>query len=191
MKIGYARVSTIDQRAGLQVDSLKKAGCRTIYVDKGKSGASTRRPELKKALKRLKKGDVLVVWKLDRLGRSLRHLMDIMDDFNKRGVGLKSTTDSLDTTTPHGRMVFQFMGALAEFERALIIERTKAGLAAAKRRGVKLGPKFKLTAASKELQHARKLIKNGETVGEVAATLKLSRATLYRALQRSRDSQSQ
>jgi DNA invertase Pin-like site-specific DNA recombinase len=132
MKIGYARVSTVDQKASLQTDALRKAGCQTIYVDHGRSGASLNRPELKKALKRLKSRDVLIVWKLDRLGRSLRHLIDIVEDFKERKVGLRSLTDSIDTTSPHGRMVFQIMGSLAEFERELTIERTRAGLAAAR-----------------------------------------------------------
>ena len=184
MKIGYARVSTVDQKARLQTDALRKAGCRTIYVDQGRSGASINRPELKKALKRLKHGDVLVVWKLDRLGRSLRHLIDLVEEFRQRKIGLRSLTDCIDTTSPQGRMVFQIMGSLAEFERELTIERTRAGLAAARRRGIKLGPKFILAPASKAVKHARKLITAGEPVGEVAQSIGVSRATLYRVLRR-------
>lgn len=182
MKVGYARVSTTDQNPELQESALKKAGCRRLYVDKGKSGTTFERPELAKCLKSLKPGDVLVVWKLDRLGRSLKHLLMTIDDLAARGVGFKSVSESIDTTTAAGRMLLQIVGTLAEFERSLIVERTRAGLAVAKAKGRRPGPRFSLGAT--EADHARKLLATGETAATVAKSLKVSRATLYRALDR-------
>lgn len=182
MKIGYARVSTTDQNPALQEQALKRAGCRQVFVDKGQSGASFTRPELTKCLARLKAGDVLVVWKLDRLGRSLRHLLNTIDDLAARGVGFKSVSENIDTQTAAGRMLLQVIGTLAEFERSLMLERTHAGLAAARARGARPGPRY--TLGAREVQHARKLIASGESPRAVATSLKVSAATLYRAFGR-------
>ena len=134
MLIGYARVSTDDQDTRLQIDALKRAGCERIYEESA-SGSRTDRPELAKALAHGRKGDVVVVWKLDRLGRSLPHLIDTVHDLEERKIAFRSLTDSIDTTTASGRMFFHMMGALAQFERDLIRERTHAGLKAARERG--------------------------------------------------------
>lgn len=178
-RIGYARVSTTDQNPALQLDALKKAGCRQVFTDEA-SGASTTRPQLKKALAALKPGDVLTVWKLDRLGRSLSHLIQLTNELAARGVGFRSLSEAIDTTTAQGKLLFHLMGALAEFERSLITERTRAGLAAAKLRGVKVGRKPKLTG--RRLDQARKMIAAGQPAAEVAEFAQVSRATLYRAL---------
>lgn len=138
MKIGYARVSTEDQCLDLQRDALKKAGCQKIFTEK-RSGADCNRPALRAATRALKSGDSLVVWKLDRLGRSLQDLMSILGDLEARGIGFCSLSDCIDTTTPAGKLLFHITGAVAEFERALISERTKAGMAAASRKGRKPG----------------------------------------------------
>ncbi len=139
MLIGYARISTIDQNLNLQLDALKAAGCERIYQDEGISGANAKRPGLTRALKRLSRDDVLIVWKLDRLGRSMRHLIELTTMFDDRGIGFRSISDAIDTSTPGGKLYFHMMGAFAEFERNLISERTKAGMAAARARGVKMG----------------------------------------------------
>ena len=143
MKYGYARVSTDDQKADLQHAALKKAGTTKIYTDDGLSGATTKRPALLRCLKVLKRGDTLTVWKLDRLGRSLRDLIAMLDDLKHRGVKFHSLTEAIDTETPTGRAMWQMIGVLAELERSLITERTKAGVAAARARGVKFGRKPK------------------------------------------------
>ncbi len=179
MKTGYARVSTDDQNPDLQLAALKKAGCRKIYTDKA-SGAHVKRPELAKCLKALKKGDMLIVWKLDRLGRSLSDLIELLDDLKARGVAFRSVTESIDTATPTGRAMWQMVGILAELERSLIQERTKAGRAAAQARGVKMGRKSLLTA--QQIAHARKLVEPGENPNAIAQSLNVSRSTLYRAL---------
>ena len=140
----------------------------------------TERPGLDRAMKALKPGDTLVVWKLDRLGRSLSHLVQIVAELGARGVNFRSLSDPIDTGSAGGRLVLHMMGALAEFERSLIVERTRAGLMAATRRGVKLGRKPALTAA--QVEHARHLIKTGETPRAVAALLHVGRSTLWRAL---------
>jgi DNA invertase Pin-like site-specific DNA recombinase len=134
MKVGYARVSTKDQTLDLQLDALKKAGCSKIYTETV-SGARADRPELAKLMDALRTGDVLVIWKLDRLGRSLKNLIDIVNDLLQRKVGLKSLGDPIDTTTSQGRLTFNIFASLAEFERDLIRERTNAGLTAARARG--------------------------------------------------------
>lgn len=179
MKLGYARISTIDQNAHLQHDALRAAGCEQVFEDKV-SGSSAKRPGLDRALAKLGQGDELIVWRLDRLGRSLPHLIDVIAAIGEKGAGFKSLTESIDTGTAGGRLVFHMMGALAEFERSLIIERTKAGLTAARKRGVRVGRPASLTAA--QVKHAKKLIEAGEGPGAVARSLGVSRATLYRAL---------
>ncbi len=179
MKIGYCRVSTDDQNPDLQLAALKRAGCRKIFTDKA-TGAHVKRPELTKCLKALKAGDVLVVWKLDRLGRSLRDLIALLDDLKTRGVAFRSLTEAIDTATATGRAMWQMVGILAELERSLIQERTKAGRAAAQARGVKMGRKPKLTP--QQVVHARKLLGQGERPNTVAQSLNVSRRTLYRAL---------
>ena len=179
MDIGYARVSTGDQNLDLQERALRDAGVAKIFTGKV-SGAAATRPGLDKALAALSQGDVLVVWRLDRLGRSLPHLISVVAGLGERGVGFRSISDSIDTTTAQGRLVFHMMGALAEFERALISERTQAGLRAAKARGERLGRRPVLTPA--QVAHARQLIEAGSRTADVARTLNVGRATLYRAL---------
>lgn len=179
MEIGYARVSTGDQNLDLQEQALSAAGASRIFTDRV-SGAATSRPGLDKALAALTTGDVLVVWRLDRLGRSLSHLITLVHGLGERGIGFRSLTEGIDTTTAQGKLVFHMMGALAEFERALISERTRAGLQAAKARGGRLGRKPALIAS--QVEHARKLIQAGERPVDVARSLQVGRATLYRAL---------
>jgi DNA invertase Pin-like site-specific DNA recombinase len=178
--IGYARVSTDEQNPALQLDALRQAGAGTIFEDRGISGAQRTRQGLTKALAALGKGDVLVVWRLDRLGRSLGDLIDLVNGLKAKGCGFKSLTEAIDTSTAGGELIFHVFGAMAQFERALTIERTRAGLAAAKLRGVKLGRKRSLTVS--QVEHARKLIAAGERPLAVASTLGVSRATLWRAL---------
>lgn len=180
MKYGYARVSTDDQNADMQLAALKKAGARKIYTDDGLSGATTKRPALLRCLKALKRGDTLIVWKLDRLGRSLRDLITMLDDLKHGGVKFHSLTEAIDTETPTGRAMWQMIGVLAELERSLITERTRAGVAAARARGVKFGRKLKLTR--QQITQARKLIAQGERPEDVAASFHVGRTTLYRAL---------
>lgn len=180
MKIGYARVSTDEQNPDLQIDALKAAGCERIFTDKA-SGANAKRLELTKCLKALAAGDTLIVWKLDRLGRSLRDLIGLLDELKVREVAFQSLTEAIDTTTPTGRAMWQMVGILAELERSLIQERTKAGRAAAVSRGVKMGRKSKLTP--QQIAHARKLIEQGEHHDNVAKSLGVSRRTLYRRLE--------
>lgn len=179
MKIGYARVSTTDQNLQSQIDALTAAGCDEVVPEKA-SGVSTTRPELDKVLASIGQGDVLVVVRLDRLGRSLPHLIGVVQTVEARRAGLLSLSEAIDTTTSGGRLIFHLMGALAEFERALIIERTQAGLQAAQKRGVKVGRPKVLTGA--QVAHARTLISGGESPSAVAGSLRVSRATLYRAL---------
>jgi DNA invertase Pin-like site-specific DNA recombinase len=179
MKIGYCRVSTNDQNPALQLVALKRAGCKRIFTDKV-SGATTKRGELTKCLTSLKAGDVLIVWKLDRLGRSLRDLISMLDDLKGRGVAFRSLTESIDTSTPTGRAMWQMIGILAELERSLISERTKAGRAAAVLRGVKMGRKRSLSP--QQVKHACKLIDGGERPRDVAKSYDISLATLYRAI---------
>ncbi|WP_374091075.1 recombinase family protein [Methylomicrobium lacus] len=179
MKIGYARVSTDDQNPDLQLDALKRSGCQKIYVDKA-SGAKRQRPELNKCLAALNADDVLIVWKLDRLGRSLHDLIAFLDDLKDRKIQFQSLIESIDTKTPTGLAMWQMIGILAELERSLIQERTKAGRAAAQARGVKMGRKPKLTA--QQVKHARKLIDDGESPATVAKLLNVARSTLYKAI---------
>ena len=181
MKIGYARVSTDDQVTALQRDALQAAGCEQIYEDRGISGVAKKRPALEEAMQVIGKGDVLIVWRLDRLGRSLSDLLRISEELVGKGAHLHSLQDGIDTTNASGKLVFHIMGSLAEFERSLLTERTRAGLEAARRRGVVVGRRPKVTKA--KLDHALRLIESGIGVPEVAKTLGVGRSTLYQALQ--------
>src|SRR4051812_31958867 len=163
MDIGYARVSTGEQTLDLQLDALQAAGCGKVYRETA-SGAKAGRPILEEVLTYLRKGDTLVVWRLDRLGRSLRHLIETVAALAERGIGFKSLTEQIDTTTPGGKLIFPVFGALAEFERDLIRERTHAGLAAARARG-RLGGRPRKLADAKQLDLARTLYAGGETDG--------------------------
>jgi len=182
MLIGYARVSTNDQVIHLQRDALKAAGCARIFVDHGVNGGTTRRRGLDRAFKSLRSGDTLVVWKLDRLGRSLAHLVQTISDLGARGVNFRSLSDPIDTESAGGRLVLHIMAALAEFERSLNSERTRAGLAAAKRRGKKLGRRPKLTP--KKVAQARRMIEAGQSPQKVAKRFSIARSTLYESLAR-------
>jgi DNA invertase Pin-like site-specific DNA recombinase len=183
MKYGYARVSTDDQNPAMQLAALKKVGCKTPVFKDELTGAHVNRPALARCLKILRPGDTLIVWKLDRLGRSLRDLITMLDDFKKQGIKFKSLTEAIDTETPTGRAMWQMIGVLAELERSLITERTRAGVKAAQRRGVKFGRKPKLTPD--RLALARKLIDHDDkTPTEAAKIMGVSRSTVYRALQR-------
>ena len=184
MLIGYARVSTKDQNLDLQRDALKGAGCEKIFEDNGMSGSKMVRPGLEKALSHVRKDDILVVWKLDRLGRTIRGLIELVNELRDRDVQFRSLTEGFDTTTAAGRMLFHIIGALAEMERDLIRERTHAGLAAARARGRKGGRKRKLDDVKLRLARAM-LADRDVSVRDAAAALNVDRATLYRALARS------
>ena len=180
MLIGYARVSTQEQNLALQLDALKAAGCERIYEERA-SGAQRDRPELKASLGYMRAGDTLVVWKLDRLARSLKQLIDTVEDLGARGIGLRSLTEAIDTTTSGGKLIFHIFAALAEFERAVIRERTLAGLAAARARGRKGGRPPAL--AAKDLAAAKAMLRDPEiTVSEIARRLGVAPSTLYRHL---------
>lgn len=183
MKIGYARVSTHDQSLDLQLDALEKAECQKIYSEKV-SGGKSKRPELKAMIDQLRKGDLVVVYKLDRLGRSLRDLVDLVETFQEKGVGFKSIHDNIDTTTPMGKFTFHLFAALAEFERGIISERTKSGLAAARARGRKGGrPKGLSKQAENKARLAESLYKEKElSVIQICKDLGISKATFYRYL---------
>lgn len=181
MNVGYARVSTAEQDLSLQRDALQSAGCAQVYWEEVSSSRSER-PELTRALEYCREGDVLVVWRLDRLGRSLKELIGIVNNLQERNVGFQSLQENLDTTTSGGRFVFHVFASLAELERELIRERTMAGLAAARARGRKGGRQKKLT--ERDVYRAKKLLADPEiTVTEVARTLEVSRTTLYRYLE--------
>jgi DNA invertase Pin-like site-specific DNA recombinase len=181
MNIGYARVSTGEQTLDLQLDALAKAGCEKISTETA-SGAKADRPVLGDVLGYLRAGDTLVVWRLDRLGRSLQHLITTLTALANRGVGFKSLTEQIDTTTPGGKLVFHVLGALAEFERDLTRERTHAGLAAARARG-RIGGRPKALTDPKQIALAQALYDGGQTdVATICRTLGVSRATLYRYL---------
>ena len=178
--IGYARVSTMEQTSDLQLDALRQNGVDRVFEDLGVSGAKTERPGLDEALNFLRKGDTLVVWRLDRLGRSMKHLLETISDLEERGIGFRSLTENIDTTTPTGRLVFHIFGALGQFERDLIRDRTKAGLQAAVARGRKGGrPKV---VTDQVLTKAKALMGQGLTVREAASRLKIGKSTLYQAL---------
>jgi DNA invertase Pin-like site-specific DNA recombinase len=179
MLIGYARISTADQTLALQQDALRKAGCDQIFTDTA-SGSSAERTGLEQAISHLRKGDTLVVWRLDRLGRSLRHLIHTITALDQREIGFKSITENIDTTTSGGKLVFHIFGALAEFERDIIRERTNAGLQAARARG-RLGGRPKRQPSSRKVAMAKALYADKtNSVSEVCKTLGISRATLYR-----------
>ncbi|HCM1919231.1 TPA: recombinase family protein [Salmonella enterica subsp. salamae serovar 28:r:e,n,z15] len=185
MMIGYARVSAQDQNLDLQTEALTRAGCEKIYEDKI-SGVRVERPGLTRALEMLREGDTLVVWKLDRLGRSVKQLVDMVGELHKQGIQFKSLTDAIDTGTPAGRFFFHVMASLAEMERELIIERTRAGLDAAKQLGRKGGRKPKMT--SSKIESAKKLLASGIPPRDVAKDLGVSVPTLYRWLPASKHS---
>jgi DNA invertase Pin-like site-specific DNA recombinase len=176
-RIGYARVSTRDQNLDLQINALKKAGCDKIYEDTI-SGTTSQRPGLDLALDTLRDGDTLVLWKLDRLGRSVKDLLDFAGGLNNRGVGFVSLTDAIDTTTVSGRFFFNVMASLAQMERELMVERTQAGLRAAREQGRVGGRKRIMTEA--KIRSARKLLNQGSPPREVANSLGVSVPTLYR-----------
>ncbi len=183
--IGYARVSTEEQKLDLQVDALLRVGCEDDFIFRENvSGVKTTRPQLDLMMKTLRKGDTLVVYKLDRLGRSTRHLFDIMDHLDKHEIGFMSLTESLDTTTPMGKMVFHIFAAIAQLERDMISERTKAGLLAAKARGRSGGRKPKLNET--KANNAAKVLHDNPalTHEQVAKMFDVSRATLYRTWDR-------
>ncbi|MFB9864910.1 recombinase family protein [Rufibacter immobilis] len=183
MKIGYARVSSQDQKLELQIDALTSHGCMQIFKEK-KSGKNRERPELEKMIGQLRTGDTVVVWKLDRLGRSLRDLIDLVQEFKERGVDFVSLQDGINTATATGRFTFNVFASLAEFEREIIRERTKAGLAAAKARGRSGGRPSGLSAdALEKAKSAKILLDSGsKSVGEIAKILGIGRATCYRYL---------
>jgi DNA invertase Pin-like site-specific DNA recombinase len=179
MDVGYARISTGDQTIALQQDALIAAGCERVFTDT-MSGAKADRPGLTQAINFIREGDTLMVWRLDRLSRSLRHLIDTIEMLKARGIGFRSLTEGFDTTTPGGRLIFHVFGALAEFERELIRERSRAGQAAARARGKRGGRPRANTAkvaAAKALYHAREL-----PVSEICRATGISEATLRRAL---------
>src|SRR5215210_4896533 len=178
MFVGYARVSTTDQTLDLQHDALVKAGCTKIFTDTA-SGTQTERKGLAEAISYVRAGDTIVVWKLDRLGRSLKDLITRIKELEIRKIGFKSLTESIDTTTSGGKLIFHIFGALAEFERNLIRERTNAGLTAARTRGIKGGRPKSLT--DKKAEMARKLYEDkSNSIGEICKTLGISRMTLWR-----------
>jgi len=182
MIVGYARVSTQDQNAGLQVDALEKSGCEQIFQEKI-TGKLRERPELSQCLRTLRAGDTLVVWKLDRLARSLKDLVEIVQDLNDREISFKSLTEAIDTTSSGGRLVFHIFGALAEFEHSLIRERTIAGLQAAKARGRKGGRKPSMSDS--DIRKAAAMVSDPNiTKKEVAEHFRVSRTTLNASLQR-------
>lgn len=188
MLIGYARVSTVDQNLALQRDALTEAGCEHIYTEQ-LSGAVTDRPELAAALKFARSGDTLVVWKLDRLARSVKQLIETVEKLRARNIGFRSLTEAIDTTTAQGRLVFHMFSALAEFERSLIRERTQAGLAAARRQGRTGGRPPKLTPD--DIEAAKAMLTNPDIgVTQIAHRLNVSPATLYRYIPAARSANS-
>ena len=179
MKIGYARVSTNEQDTQLQIDALNAIGCDRIYQEK-QSGAKKDRPELQQCLKSLREDDVLIVWKLDRLGRSLQHLIDVVSDLEDRKIGFQSLTENIDTTSPTGKLIFHIFGSLAEFERGLIRERVKAGLEAAKKRGKKFGRPDALDGKAKDMAFA--MFNGGAPKIDIARHFNVTRQTIYTLL---------
>ncbi|SMG09038.1 recombinase family protein [Paraburkholderia susongensis] len=182
MKIGYARVSTDEQNLDLQTRALRSAGCRKLFEDHGVSGASFSRPGLASMLEQLRAGDVLVVWRLDRLGRSLRRLLELIEGLNAKGIQFQSLTEAIDTTSSSGVLVFHMLAALAQFERSLIGERTRAGMLAARDRGCHLGRRPSLTPEQKAT--AVELLESS-TLTDVATKFKVHPRTIRRAKQQS------
>jgi DNA invertase Pin-like site-specific DNA recombinase len=180
MKYGYARVSTEDQNDDMQLTALKRAGCKVTFTDRLSGATGVKRPSLLRCLKKLEPGDTLMVWKLDRLGRSLRDLITMLDDLKQRGVKFRSLTEAIDTETPTGRAMWQMIGVLAELERSMIIERRRAGMKAARKRGIHPGRKPRLSP--EQIKHAQELRRKGKHPDDIAAILKCSRATVYRAI---------
>ena len=183
MKIGYARVSTGDQNLDLQIDALQQAGCERIFEEK-LSGSRSDRPELEQLLDQARPGDVIMIWKLDRLGRSLKHLVELVSHLNERRIGLRSINDPIDTTNAQGKLIFNIFASLAEFERDLIAERTQAGLRSARTRG-RVGGRPKGLTSDAELKAiaAEALYREGKlSVVEIANNLSISKATLYKYL---------
>ena len=183
MLIGYARVSTNDQETATQVAALKAAGCERTYREKA-SGGRWDRPELHRLLDQIRKGDVLVVWKLDRLSRSLRDVLVIMDRLSEAGAGFRSLTEAIDTTTPAGRMMMQMVGAFAEFERMMLRERTKAGLDSARREG-RIGGRPPKLSPQQQAEIVRMVSKGRKTAADAARLFKIHPATVSRLLARS------
>lgn len=177
MLIGYARVSTAEQNLDLQIAALNNVGCEKIYQDQ-LSGTKVTRPGLSTALEVLRKNDTLVVWKLDRLGRTVKGLIDLVNELQQKEIHFKSITDNVDTSTPAGRFFFHMMASLAQMERELMVERTKAGLAAAKAKGRVGGRKRKMTQS--KIESAKKLLASGILPKDVAQNLGISIPTLYR-----------
>lgn len=181
MKIGYARVSTKDQNLALQKDALKEE-CKLIFEEKA-SGAKTDRPELRKMINQLREGDIIIIWKLDRLGRSLRDLVNLVKEIQNKGAELKSLNDAIDTTTPQGKLTFHLFAALAEFERDIISERTKAGLEAARARGRKGGrPKGISKEAMDKVIIVKNLHSRGIAISNICKHVNIARSTLYKYL---------
>ena len=181
MFIGYARVSTQDQETAAQIAALEQAGCERIFQEKA-SGGRWDRPELHRLMEHLRKGDVLVVWKIDRLGRSLSHLIRIVEDLKERGVAFRSLTEAIDTTNSHGAFLFNLFGSLAEYERVLITERVNAGLAAARRRGRKGGRPPTIDA--EKVEQVLAALEAGASKASVCRTFKVARSTLIDTLKR-------
>ncbi|MEZ4991919.1 MAG: recombinase family protein [Saprospiraceae bacterium] len=183
MKIGYARVSTKEQNLSLQLDALKKEGCRRIFQEKV-SGTKADRPELRKMFDQLREDDIIIIWKLDRLGRSLRDLVNLVKEIQDKDAGLKSLNDSIDTTTPHGKLTFHIFASLAEFERDIISERTKAGLASARARGRKGGrPKGLSKKAYDRAIVVETLYKQGDmSISQICKHVGIARSTVYKYL---------
>ena len=179
--VGYARVSTVEQNLDLQITALTTAGCTEILTDQGLSGADFQRPGLRKALRHMQCGDMLVVWRLDRLGRSLVDLIQTVNGLSKRGCEFRSLTESIDTSSSGGRLVFHMMGAMAEFERAIISERTKAGMEAARMRGSRIGRRPSLSP--EQIDSARRAVELGQrSVVEMAMSNGVHPKTLARLL---------
>ena len=189
MKIGYVRVSKQEQHEALQIDALKEAGCEKWFLDK-MTGSKAERKGLDEALAYFRPGDTLVVWKLDRAGRSLTHLIELLKGPQERGIEFVSLTEQIDTTTPGGKLIFHLMGALAEFERDLIRERTNAGLAAARARGRVGGRPRKLKTNGKVALARQMFADQSHSIPEICAALGISRATLYRYVREAKDASS-
>lgn len=179
--VGYARVSTVEQNLDLQISALQAAGCSVIFTDQGLSGGDFHRPGLRKALRQLRDQDMLVVWRLDRLGRSLVDLIQTVNGLSKRGCEFRSLTERIDTSSSGGRLLFHVMGAMAEFERSIISERTKAGMEAARARGSRIGRRPSMT--DMQITAARRAVEiDQEPIAEVAARYKVHPKTLARIL---------